>query len=281
MGRIEWSVSQSHLFNQCPKAWSLRRRKADETGSRVKSVPLGSIVGIAVHRAIAGQITLWRDGMEVSPRSAEETGMDFVGEIWSHRERAITEFVNGMKVGNQTYSRMVDAVHDRVVTFFRMFWPHLSKHTYVTHEALDSFEIPGVRMWVQVDLATRDAAKELLVSDWKTGQGHGIEVDSFQMGVYALWAHVKYERSPSRIHTQVVNLRTGQVNRRTETAESLQGIQARLVEETSRISALDRTDDFVASPSIEVCRSCSYLRVCDEGTSTMDGTGVQSADSEL
>jgi hypothetical protein len=280
MARMEWSVSQSYLFNSCPKAWSLHKKTTDESRLLARSIPLRSLVGTAVHKAIAEQISSWREGIEVSPQRAEEIGLDYISEMWSNKEKRITEFVNGTIVEDDTYSRMVDATHERIMTFFRMFWPHLSKHTYVIHETLDNFEIPDIRIWVQVDLATRDTNGEFLVSDWKTSQAHNIEADSYQMGVYGLWAHKRFERSPTRIHTQVVNLRTGQVDRRTETAGSLRETQDRLVKEVALVSAARFTNGFVAKPCLEVCVSCNFLDSCTEGSTTVMDTRSHSVGLE-
>jgi len=276
MFSMEWSVSQSHQYNECPRSWYLQRRSAEGDRLRVRPVPLKSLIGIAVHKGIAEQIGLWRDGKEVSALGAEEIGLTYISRIWAQKESTITEFVNGVVVENNTRSRMEDAMHQRIATFFNMFWPHLSKYQYVTHETLDSFLIQGVKMWVQVDLATRDSMGGLLVSDWKTGQGHHNEADSHQMVVYALWANKKFEPDPDRIHTQVVNLRTGQVDRRTMNVESLAETEQRLDEEIARVSEAVRGGNFVAIPSLEKCISCGYLSLCNEGSSTVQGSRSQS-----
>jgi hypothetical protein len=238
---------------------------------------LKSLVGIAVHKAIAEQIDSWRDGKEVSRTKAEDAALEHIWNTWSHKESRVTEIVNGISFDDLVYSRLTDSVYRRIGTFFKMFWPHISKHTYVTHEMLDSFLIPGARVLVQVDLATRDTNGEFLVSDWKTGSVYNAEEDSHQMDVYALWANKKYERTPSRIHTQVVNLRTGQVVRRNENSTSLKLVERGLIEEVRTVTETVGTGHINAQPSPEMCVSCNFLSICTEGSSCVKGIQSESA----
>lgn len=269
---MEWSVSQSNQYNACPKSWFVQHRSTEGIKPSIRSVPLKSVIGIAVHRAISGQIDNWRDGKDVSAFGAEEIGLEYLSRTFAQKNKTITEFANGVAVENETLSRMEDAVHLRIATFFKMFWPHLSKHQYVTHEKLDSFMLDDVRMWVQVDLATRDLNGEFLVSDWKTSQSRHVEADSHQMEVYALWANRKFEPDPARIRTQVINLRSGHVDRRSVSTEELEMIKTKLIEEAASISEALRDGNFPASPSLEKCVSCNILSTCTEGSSIVQGS---------
>jgi len=146
-----------------------------------------------------------------------------------------------------------------------MLWPHFSGQTYVMHERLDSFDLEGIRIRVQVDLATRSKGGEFVISDWKTGMELDPELTDLQMGIYALWASAGMGERLDEVITQVVNLRTGQLARRSPDTDLLARVGSQLGIEARETAPPLRKDLLKPLPALEKCLACRFLRKCPAG----------------
>src|SRR2546426_5419949 len=248
-----WSVSRSALLGSCKRAVFIELTTESKDRDSGHEVPLRTVVGSAVHQAIATQMQRWRTGEPVSSDEAEDFANNFVSTLWRAKETRITEALNGMELVDSVYHEMQAAAHHQLRNFFKMIWPQYSAHSYVAHEYRDSFIVNRAKVWVQVDLATRDGEGTLVISDWKTGWLRHAESEAFQMAVYALWANQRYSLPLDCIRTQVVNLRTGQVVNGTPSDVLLSDTRARIEAEASELKRLDEPLRFPASPESQKC----------------------------
>ena len=262
---LVWSYSRSVLLRSCPRAFYFEQAEPENASRIPRSQPLRSIVGSAVHEAIALEIGAWASGRPVSLQRAEKNAAEKIEEAWFRKEDRITEAMNGMQVSDGLYERLDRAARSRLRTFFRMLWPHFSGQTYVMHERLDSFDLEGIRIRVQVDLATRSKGGEFVISDWKTGMELDPELTDLQMGIYALWASAGMGERLDEVITQVVNLRTGQLARRSPDTDLLARVGSQLGIEAQETAPPLRKDFFKPLPALEKCLACRFLRRCPEG----------------
>ena len=262
--RARWSYTRSSLLRKCPRAFYYDQTREADDAVR-KAFSLHALVGLSVHTAIASEISSWASGDQVYPEKAEACATRNLEEVWTHRDGMIVEVVNGMELPDGTYERMLRATRTLLRTFFRMIWPNFSNQSYVTHERLDSFDLDGVIVLVQVDLATRNGAGDFIISDWKTGLTLDPYLEELQMGTYALWAHVGLGENINRILTQVVNLRSGQILRRRPDRGLLGRIRSQIETDVRKTSPPLTVTGFPPEPAFEKCCGCRFLRICEDG----------------
>ncbi len=263
--RREWSYSRSSLLRSCPRAFFFEQVEPVDENHGHKALPLRALVGTSVHQAIATEISAWASGGRVSSARAETNAIRKLEEAWFHKDDRVVEVINGAQLPENLYERLAKSTRLRLRTFFRMLWPHFSKQTYVMHERLDSFDLDGIHILVQVDLATKTNTGEFVISDWKTGAILEPEMEDLQMGIYALWANVGLGQEPGKITTQVVNLRTGQIARRVADTDFLLRVRAQVNTEMRLAAPPLRKARFEPKPSLEKCLACRFLRICPAG----------------
>src|SRR2546422_8403746 len=93
-----WSVSRSALLASCRKAVFIELTTEAKDPDSGHEVPLRTVVGSAVHQAIATQMQRWRKGEPLAPDEAENFANNFVSAMWHAKETRITEAVNGMEL---------------------------------------------------------------------------------------------------------------------------------------------------------------------------------------
>lgn len=167
-------------------------------------------------------------------------------EAWQNARRYLLTFFNSALVGQ------------------------FAPDSFLSVEALHSFAVEGVKIWVQIDLACREP-DTIHLYDWKTGP---IDEDSArrQLGIYALFAHHTWpEHIRGPIRGTVLGLADGrridfefapadlQAVQSTITA-SIAGLQALLLQPAqANLAELRR---FPQIPNGEVCRQCQFKALC-------------------
>jgi hypothetical protein len=136
-------------------------------------------------------------------------------------------------------------------------------------DELDSWTFEGVKVWVALDFAFRDADGQTQILDWKTGKERG--VDHTQVAVYALYAMQKWGIPLARLAAGLVYLGAGgeRVEAKADPAalgaceeEMRQSIQAmrELLDDPAENAA--RIEQFPRTEEKEVCRRCTFRRPC-------------------
>lgn len=266
----DWSYSDSCSFQECPKAFNLsstRRRGASK--DYLGSVTYGSLTGLAVHNSIQQEIDAWSHGRRIDVLRAERAGEAFVREVWSNAQSRILDVKNGVPLSSLSLEKVVFLTRLRIRDFVHLVWPRFRGHSYILHETTKSFGVGDVRVWVRVDLCTRDVDGRLVLTDWKTGTIGPQDVNGMQTGVYSLWAVESLHESPENILSQLVSLRTCEFQQRWVSLDDLSRVRARILEEVHDWEQRLEKNDYPASPSPPRCLSCAFLRLCQEGQSAL------------
>jgi hypothetical protein len=229
---------------------------------------------LAVHRAISTQVSAWAAGGKVSAHSAQQEAKDWLGATWNNADRTLIEFRNGVEFDERTLLRLKASSVRMLQDFFRLVWPRFGSHVYETHEKLDSFLLGRVRVWVRVDLATRDSSGRLVVTDWKTNLPGTEEDARFQILVYALWASQRFGCEPTDVVLQVVNLRTGSIAKFDPTDVVLEDVLRRIKTEAKHLRGMSHRERFPPHPSVENCTACRHLTQCNEGEAAIQAANL-------
>jgi len=269
-----WTISKSTMFNSCPKSFLFERNTGHESGYNRKIIQLSTVVGIAVHEAIANQIGRWSSGMELDETEARKKADDIISRIWAERNHQIIEIMNGLMIEDRMMNRMRIFSETLLHNFFRMLWPYFGLHKYIMHEHLDSFTVEGICISCKTDLVTRDRSGMLVISDWKTTRSIDIDKENLQLNVYAIWGSDHFGDDVEKIKTQTVNLRTGEINQHLPTKQSIEIVKQKILLETERMKDSNEAT-FEAIPTIEKCYSCRFLNKCGEGKKSIEYSANQ------
>lgn len=265
-----WSYTRSRLHRTCPRALYFYLNQERKTSKEARPVPLWALVGLAVHRAIAEGVERWRGKQVPDPRATTEAAETYIQNKWDSRERSIVEAVNGQLIDRNLVFILKRRARDSLRTFFRGVWPRFDSHEYVSHESLSSVDLRDVRVWVMVDLCTREPDGTLVVTDWKTGRGSPADEDALQLDAYAVWANERHEGSLEKIAVQFVNVRTASFSRRTPTQEALsRTMEIIRAEADSWMNSASRSS-FRPIPEFEKCIACQYLQQCSYGQACVE-----------
>jgi len=268
--REGWSFTKSRLYLDCPRAFHLAREAnrsgINESGGAIPRhvINLSSLVGIAVHQSIADQIDRWVGGFQMSLREAQSHASAWLTSVLGDSEHLVTEKANGLHINSGILSKLTSSAKSRLHTFFLAAWPQFRGHEYVLHETLRSFCIQANRVWVKVDLCTKNPDGEFVITDWKTGRPSILQEDMLQMSTYVLWAAAEFSIRASDVHVRLANLRTGEM-------ATHKVLTSHLAEATDRISRECRmwsnwdSGGFLPLPEVQKCYSCRSLRMCNEG----------------
>lgn len=277
---MSWSVSDSYLLASCPRAIYYKREQHRTDTRSEASVPLHSIVGLSVHKAIASQLSKWQSGGEVSALDAEEEASAVLYSIWTSRQHSIVEVLNGAPIGESLVDDLDRISRLRTKTFFRMIWPNYQSHTHISHEIDDGFELENAYVSVRIDLLSRDLDDKYVISDWKTGEPRDSDEHQFQMNTYALYAHSKRGISEDALQTRLVYLKTGDIIVGTPPKSELQSVAARIKSEVAMLTPPIDVSEFPPKPTHGLCISCSFLRMCTEGKKHVESRRIELAGLE-
>lgn len=131
-----------------------------------------------------------------------------------------------------------------------------------------SFDLDGLKVWVQLDFALRDD-RGVRIFDWKTGKAD-LETTRKQLALYALYARQRWEVEPGQITMIEFNLNNGDVYERQTTPEDLASAQERIGASVSAMQArlenpeenLAREDRFPFTEDGKQCLRCPFRRIC-------------------
>lgn len=265
-----WSVSKQSQWETCPKQyWYATIRSFDFRYGSVQHAELRHLKGLAtrpmllgriVHEAIDKQLKLHRLTRELDKAEARRFVQRSVDAIRDDPEGHLVEAVNGLEVGS--LSDLEAEALDLLDTFFEMAWPRVSDRTYLEHEEFEEMEIAGHRIRLKPDLVTRDRDGTVVITDWKTGTSTPDAEGSLQLGTYVLWATRRYGVEADLTRGEIVDLRSGTVDRAAWSPTDLEALRDRVAEQARRIF---EAEAFPADPGERKCRSCPFATICEEG----------------
>lgn len=257
-----WSFSRYMAFENCPRIlWFEENSKSHNS----ILIPLYSIVGTSVHKAISYYVDSWSKSVLVSEKEVKKMGICYIKDVWKNRNRTISEFFNGAETDDSLGSNFENLFNKLIDNFFLYIWPTFVNEKYVTHEKLFTFSHKDYKILVKPDLVTSDVAGNLIITDWKTSTTHDDSIESFQVLTYGLWAAHYYNLEPERIILQVINLRTGRKIRdkfsQEKEAETLSVIKSQFEE----LNNFSNEKIPQAKPEFNKCKRCIYLNICEDG----------------
>jgi RecB family exonuclease len=141
---------------------------------------------------------------------------------------------------------------------------------WLTVDELDSWTFEGVKIWVAIDFASRDADGRIHLLDWKTGKHR--EADHAQVAGYALYAGRKWGVEEDAVRGGLVYLGGGdggEVEVQAD-AEALRECQEEMRQSIGAMRAvLDdparnvaRVERFPQLEDRETCGRCPFRRPC-------------------
>jgi len=271
---LSWSYSKSALFRDCPKAFSFEEQGVYPVTGHSPSVSLASIVGVSVHHSIKQEIDHWSRGERLELARAEAAAEAFIREVWADAPSRICEARNGASLASVSPERFIRLSRSRVRDFVRLIWPRFRNHTYLLHEEDRMFTIGDVVVWTRVDLCTRDADGQIVITDWKTGRIGPEEVEGMQLGVYVDWARNEFHVPTGQVRGQIVSLRTLEFLPRFVSDAELTRLRGRITRQVQDWGKRFETHNFPAAPSPTKCVSCRFFQWCDEGRAAVDARSL-------
>ena len=257
-----WSFSRYKTFEDCPRALWLDEHSNGKTRNLV---PLHSLLGTSVHKAISFWLDNWSKDLTVSNREVKQVGINFIRKIWKNRNEIITEYVNGTESDDSLGPKIERTLNKLIDNFFLYIWPIFANYNYLTHENLYVLNIKDYKILVKPDLITKDRAGNLIITDWKSSTTHDDSVEAFQVSAYGLWASNFYEIEPDRIILQVVNLRTGRSIRGNFSQEEMEETSKKIEFQIKELNKIFQKEILAAKPEVNKCKRCPHLQICDEG----------------
>lgn len=261
VGKI-WSFSRYMAFENCPRVLWFEENSKSQTRNLI---PLYSLIGTSVHKAISFFIDRCSQYVVVSNKDVKKTGIDFIRYVWKNRNQTITEFFNGTETDDSLGSKFESSFCTLIDNFFLYIWPTFVNEKYVTHERLFTLNHKDFKILVKPDLVTKDVAGNLVITDWKTSTTHDDSVESFQVSTYGFWATHYYNLDPERIILQVVNLRTGRKIRDKFSQEKEKETMDVIKSQIGELNNIYQEKVPHAKPELIKCKRCPHLKFCDDG----------------
>lgn len=135
-------------------------------------------------------------------------------------------------------------------------------------EELASFNVDGLKVWVQLDFAHRRDDR-IHIFDWKTGKSD-TEATRDQLALYVLYAATRWKTDPAHVTAVEFNLNSGELFERTAEPDLLETARQRVRDSAAAMTALlddpalnlAREERFALTDNEKTCRRCPYRRVC-------------------
>jgi CRISPR/Cas system-associated exonuclease Cas4 (RecB family) len=146
----------------------------------------------------------------------------------------------------------------------------VGRERWLALEDLVSFHVEGVEVFLRMDLAYRNGDGRVVIVDWKTGRGEG-RFNEVQVASYALYATEKgWVQEPEEISTELNYLVIPRAARRPVTRRMIEHARRFIARSAKDMKALlfdpvgnvARLEDFPMIDRPQVCRRCSFRRLC-------------------
>lgn len=294
---FSWSKSRHETFHECHRKYYFQYYGAwggwDATAPArarqlyvLKNLETRQIwVGGHVHRCIEEILKDLKDGRELPLQDAVVEKMlqrmreDFkASRVKKYREApkkvcGLFEHEYDLNIPDAAWKEAAD----RAALCVRNFYASAAMQTirqlkadaWLEVEERQSFELSGLKVYVQLDFAFREDDR-IVILDWKTGRSDG-DQNELQLACYILYAAGKWKVPPDRITAAAVYLADG-----TETEGRMDAARLEEVKELIRESAdemlfpladpqnnvPDEEDAFEFAEDERVCKRCNFLKAC-------------------
>ena len=146
----------------------------------------------------------------------------------------------------------------------------VGRERWLALEDLVSFHVGDVEVFLRMDLAYRDHDGRVVIVDWKTGRSEG-RFNEVQVAGYALYATEQgWVSEPAQISTELSYLVIPKTVRRSVNAKAIENAR-RFIQKSAGtmksllldpVQNLARLEDFPMIDRPQVCRRCSFRRLC-------------------
>ncbi len=296
---FSWSKSRHEKFEDCRRAYYYQYYGSwggweAETGSPARELyvlkKLSSRwqwAGSVVHEAIRQTLARARATRDFRPlehllrqtreRARAQWASSRDKSYWREASRiaGLVEHEYAESVAKEEWKRIWDEVIEGSLRAFygsRTFESlrHIPPERWLTVDELDSWTFEGVKIWVAIDFAYRDADERVHVLDWKTGRER--EVDRTQVGIYALYARRKWGVPEDAVVGGLVYLAGGRGDRldvqadaaalagcQEEMRRSIGAMREALEDPAGNVARIER---FPQIAERDRCRRCPFRRPC-------------------
>jgi CRISPR/Cas system-associated exonuclease Cas4 (RecB family) len=281
---FSWSASRHDSFQTCARKYyySYYASQEDPEVARLKrlsALPLwaGSVVHEVIEEFLKSHEALPSEAeQEAIVRSAVHSRML---SDWRESEAG----PSGFRLFEHEYETPVEQEDKKIAVgtvmrslrhFFRS--PTLAealavgRRDWLSIEDLVSFDVDGVLVFLRMDLAFRGRDGRVLIVDWKTGWREG-RFNAVQLAGYALYAAAQgWVARPEELDTELAYLVHPRYVRRRVDGRQLDEARRFVARSAARMQALlidrdgnlARIDDFPRVDKPQVCRRCSFRRLC-------------------
>ena len=146
----------------------------------------------------------------------------------------------------------------------------VGRERWLALEDLVSFHVGEVEVFLRMDLAYRDHDGRVVIVDWKTGRNEG-RFNEVQVAGYALYATERaWVSEPEQISTELSYLVIPKTVRRSVNRKAIDNARSFILKSAGTMKALlldplqnlARLEDFPMIDRPQVCRRCSFRRLC-------------------
>ncbi len=144
------------------------------------------------------------------------------------------------------------------------------RQRWLSVEDLVSFEVAGVTVHLRMDVAFRDRDGRAVIVDWKTGRNEG-RFNAVQLAGYALYAaQAGWVSRAEELETRLAYLVVPRYVRRQMSQQQLDHARAFIEKSAGTMKSLlsdpqhnlARLEDFPMCDRPQLCRRCSFRRLC-------------------
>ncbi len=234
--------------------------------------------GENVHNAIRYSLSAIRDGGSLfSAESVIEQTLQNMrsqwrdsgeGLYWENPKKncALWEHEYDIELPDEEWKATVDHALDCLRTFFTsetfQMIATLPRDAWLELEDLASFELDGMKIWVQLDFAHRDN-DGIAIYDWKTGRADK-ETTHQQLAGYILYAAQRWRVPPEQIVAREFNLAANSIHETRIATDEIASLKESIIIAADELKKLHGVaeENFPLAEDEAPCKSCNFLRVC-------------------
>jgi len=293
---FSWSYSRAAKYRYCPRAYYYHYYAAWEGWQKEAPAPvrrayllknltdLSGWVGTLVHESIKFALARLKAGQPVA-----ETDL-----LRQMRRRARTDFDHSRSGRYRQQPNQLTGFQEHYYrttlpqSAWQAAWANAEQHlstfinsalyadlgrrppgTFLNVEELQSFVLAGTKVWVQMDLARREAGR-IYLYDWKTGPLDEAEARS-QLGIYGLYARQNWpEAADEPVRGIVYSLAEDRLlefdldqaalqKAKKEAEASIAHLQGLLLDAGTNLAELRR---FPMIDDLNICHRCHFRELC-------------------
>jgi hypothetical protein len=290
---FSWSYSRAAKYGQCPRAYYYHYYAAWEGWSQESPLPVQRVYllknltdlsrwrGILVHDSIkfalarlkVGQPVAETDLMKQMHTRAQSDFENSASGRYQQQPRHLTGFQEHYYQTGLTqaaWQAVVAQAGQYLHTFLQSdLYADLCQQaaaSFLNMEELQSFNLAGTKVWVQLDLARR-VDSTIYVYDWKTGQVDLEEV-RLQLGIYGLY--VRQATSATSLRALVYLLAENRLlefdldenvlaKTQAEVEASIAQLRKALFNAPANLADIGR---FSMITDLNICRGCQFRELC-------------------